>query len=287
MGRNTRAAQQLVPHNPLEPPVGIGHVLDVLFFRCGAPPWMIIGAAGFESMIAIWSIFSPNWKDAIKEGPQHRSWLHQGHEAIDDGIVEAPKWYKKGVQYAFEFAEFSDFLAYWVMVGESVGEALLSFTSLVWELSECNIPSKLFYYHSKTPEGYVPVFLQWYAGLSWQNGYTNFPSHELGSLITIPAGATANIGIAGSWGPFVGAGTRAMDMRLVDLTASVVLSEHIWDPEHTDPKKSFILYAKNFTAFFEDHIIEVQCRCPVNYDDLGCSCIEGRISIEYEIFPDQ
>jgi hypothetical protein len=275
------------PHDPLRPPPDIAHVLEVLMFRCAPDPWVIIGAAGFFALTGWWSVVSPNWKDAVKHGTGG-SWIHNMRAAFADANEEAPSWYQKGTVYAFEFLEVSDFLAFWLMVGEAIGDSLIGATSLIWEFSPCNKPQNMLYYYSSHANCYQPSFLTWGDPFSWNQGDSNMGGPNLGTFFTVDSGATYRFGMRSNWVGFSNDVPRPMSTRLIDFGSGEVPSEHDWNPEHSDAKQSAINFVKPTTNFSgQNHTYHMQALCPINYGDIGSTCDggQGRIALEIVYFP--
>lgn len=267
------------------PPPTLGQVRLLFTAECFSPPWVIVGAVGWDSMVAFWSIFSPNWKDLVKEGPGRRSWIHQMRVVLDDAEEVQPEWFVKFKGFGFAVFEFLDFIAFWFMVGEALAEGLLNSTSLIWAWSPCNPGPTSHYFASKTPVGeVVGVTPEWQPACSWLKGKQDGLPAELGTQITIPANSQAEIAIAVNWYNIVSNLPQAMDMRIVDLTLGVVVVEAPFDAEHYDPKKTNGIFLKGINTGGIAHTYQWQFRQATGAG-LLVDTLSGHCLIKWDTFP--
>lgn len=282
-GPKKSAKTSWTPDDAFLPPATLARVFDVLMFRCAAPPWMIIGAVGFTVPLALWSIFSPNWKDTVRMGSEG-SWIHNLRLTMEGAEAETPAWFGTATEFAFEFLEVNDEVLFWIMVGEVIGESLIQATSMIWEFSPCNRHGPTQFYHSNTPVGLILNDTLWKPDVSFINGVSNFWGSEHGPEIYIPAHASANYAVAIQCGEFAAPSVPvAVNVRFRE--GDTAIKTRNWNPERGKADGSNVIYEKGFqggdglgrNVWFEVQVVNPN-------PTIGNWPNTGKMSLEYQVF---
>ena len=270
---------------PLPTPVpSINQVTSLVLGPCAVPAYALVGLAVFDAIEAIWSIFSPNWKDTIKEGPGRKSWLHQLEMTLDEGEEVQPTWFIDYKETSYFLFEFFDLVAFWFMVGYVSIKGLLDWSSMVWRMSPCFPQRNNFYIHSKTPDGvYEGITGGWQLGPVWFDCTSNLNITELAARFTIPANASASILCAIQYKNDVTNLPVPMDVRITDGNTGIYWQSLYNAERKHDAKLTSGLFEAGFTTDDQERTYQVEVR-NAGGSDLIVGTVGGNISVSYTTF---
>lgn len=275
-----------MPQKPLPPvPPTLNQVLFALLGPCAPNPFVLVGLAAFDAITAWWSIVSPNWKDTVKAGPGNRSWTHQLKETLFDAEEAAPEWWYMFGDVAIFCFEILDMFAFWFMVGYVLENALLQWTSQIWQMSGCFPKPNHYYIYSKDPLGnYYGGQDPWQAACAWFDLSTNTGMSELGTEITVPANSSFSFSIMTQWENAVGETLTPMNVRVVDLTHNQIQVLNNWNPEKHDAKYSNGVIFRQTTPPDYAVTYQIQFEQAVG-KDLWAVTTGGHLAIEWDTYP--
>lgn len=245
---------------------------------------MLIGIGTFDLLVGLWSIFSPNWKDAYRAGGRG-SWVHGLSELMLDAEDAPPKWWVALQDGSIMLFELADLFLFWFMVGFVTVDQLFAWTSQIWELSSCNPKPNEFYIYSKTPNGIITASnTDWTANSSWINCSSNVGLTQIGPTITIPANSTANLTQVVQWTGLSSASKRACNTRVVDLSDGSVIFQHNFNFDRHDAGYSNGMFVHKFFTQDKARTLQFQFQQTQRYPDLLTFADTGHLSIEWAVW---
>lgn len=273
------------PQQLQAPPPTLNQVLSLFTFECAPQPWAIVGAVGFSAMIGLWSVFSPSWKDVVKEGPHRRSWIHALKVVLEDAEEIKPKWFVVYEEVSYALFEFFDLIAFWWMVAEAEANAILNWESMAWQMSPCfPHPAKHYIYSNTVAGEYVVGDGEWQPAAAFFNLKTTEEISETGLAFSFPPNTAYSFHCAVGFTGVFSELPIPMDMRIVDDSTGKVIHQNSYNPEKTDVKNTTGIFLNNHLSGPNGISFHVEFRQAVTAERL-LNPTSGNLAVEWQVFP--
>jgi hypothetical protein len=198
----------------------LGKIIKMLSYGCG-PSWQIwVKAAEPAALRLFWSLLPTDWKSEVKLATG-KSWLKHVKGVMREGEEVLPDVLTAAGEAVFTIAEVVDQLAWWVYIASVIGDFLIEWSTLAFQMAPGDPGSCAFVLKGDNAFGGTSFGAPWLPGASFHETWPD-PTQLIGSLHSCGPGQTLwmNVYYEG-WNDDV---RVAIDIQIVDLDTGEVLA---------------------------------------------------------------
>jgi hypothetical protein len=195
-----------------------------LYTSCTVTPTVWIEAFLPAAVLAIFSVLTPDPKEAIRIAGGGKSWLKQLKVAFNDALADEPAESYKGLRFLFDFAEGVDKAVWWLFLAGVAADFAIEWSTLAYRMSGCTTSEREVTQELRYAFGGVAGDGTYQAAFVWRE-VTPDTGHLTGALVTIPPQGGVALAVSINLHNIATGLPLGFDMRWRDVATGETISE--------------------------------------------------------------